>query len=301
MQLGGIYINQIIYVDVLVVLNLFVNYFLLLSTSALIHIKVKILRLLLASSVGAIYSLSIFIPINNIFVSVLLKLLCSAIIVLSAFGFHSTKNFLRAYGAFFLSNFIFAGFMFAVWIFFKPNSMIYQSGTVYFDINAAALTFSTVVCYIISALISHILKRRAPDSHIVKITISINGTEVSGLALFDTGNTLKEPFSSYPVIICEYKLIHKIIPTNLDNILNNPNQYDISNSNIRLVNFNSIGGSGLLPAFKPDYIIIENGKEKRKRENVYIGIYKGILSNGEYNALVGNLFFEATEKGELTY
>ena len=46
--------KQVIYVDVLVAINLFVNYFLLLATAKFFSLSVKRYRILLASALGAV-------------------------------------------------------------------------------------------------------------------------------------------------------------------------------------------------------------------------------------------------------
>ena len=59
------------YVDVLLGLNLFINYFLLLSVAKFLRISVRRLRLLAGAAIGAAYSLVILVPMPNI-----LALLC---------------------------------------------------------------------------------------------------------------------------------------------------------------------------------------------------------------------------------
>ena len=296
---GGFFIHQVIYVDVLILLNLILNYLLLASTAAIISTKIKPFRLILSSSLGAIYSLIIFIPNLNLFFSLLLKIVCSVLMVLIAFNFNSVKQFGRAYASFFLANFMFAGLMLAVWITFKPNGMIYQNGAVYFDINAVYLIIGAVICYIVSLLISHFIKRRAPDSHIMNLKINNKDEFVYIKALLDTGNTLKEPFSSFPVIICEYQAIKKIIPDNIKDFINKPIQSDFSTiDNIRFVSFKSVGGSGLLPAFKPKSVEFKIKNKNFNISDVYLAVYNKSLSNGEYNALMGSLLLEQSSKGE---
>ena len=60
--------KQVIYIDVLIIVNLFVNYFILLTTSKFLNLKLKLSRLILGEILGAIYSLYIFIPAPNTFI-----------------------------------------------------------------------------------------------------------------------------------------------------------------------------------------------------------------------------------------
>lgn len=295
----GLFIHQVIYVDVLILINLVVNYLLLLSTAAVAGLKIKSYRLIISSSLGAIYSLIIFIPDLNLCISILLKIACSVLMIFIAFIFNSIKQFIRAYASFLLSNFMFAGLMLAIWITFKPNGMIYQNGAVYFDVNAVYLIICAVISYITSFVISKFIKHRAPDSHIIDLTINNKCGSVLIKTLLDTGNALKEPFSSFPVIICEYNSIKELIPQNIKDSMNKMTETDLSSiNNIRFVSFKSVGGSGLLPAFKPQSVNFKIKGKEYKNTDVYIAVYNKSLSNGEYNALMGTLILEYSSKGE---
>lgn len=296
--------QQVVYVDILLLLNLFVNYFLLRSMSAMMHASPYRIRIFISSSIGAVYSLIIFLPDFGIFFSIILRVSCSVVMVFIAANPKTLKMFLRAFGCFFMSSFAFAGIMLGIWLAFKPDGMIYKNGAVYFDIDAFLLTVSAVICYIIISVISYFSKRKAPDSHIVNIKILHNGHTVEGPALFDTGNTLCEPFSSFPAIVCEYGFVEKLLDYEIKKlILNNPTEMTQSNklSEIRFISFKSVGGEGLLPAFPPTSVTVYDRGRKFEQNNVYIAVYSKNLSSGDYVALIGNPFFEAAEKGEHRY
>ena len=52
--------GNVIYIDVLIVLNIFINYFLLLATTFFLHQKPKRWRLVVSAVVGSLFSLLIF-------------------------------------------------------------------------------------------------------------------------------------------------------------------------------------------------------------------------------------------------
>lgn len=56
-----------IYVDVLVVINIFINYFLLSAASLIVRLKPKRIRLAAGAFTGGAYSLVIFCPIFRIY------------------------------------------------------------------------------------------------------------------------------------------------------------------------------------------------------------------------------------------
>ena len=152
--------KQVIYVDVLIIVNLFVNYFLLLTTSKFLNLKLKLSRFILGEILGSIYSLYIFIPEPNLFVSVLVKLFMSITMVAAAFEFNKIKQFLKIIVCFYAVNFAFSGTMFTLWCFLKPNGMIINNDIVYFNISPLTLIISTVVYYIIIEIINRVIEKK---------------------------------------------------------------------------------------------------------------------------------------------
>ncbi len=263
--------KQTIYVDVLVGVNLFINYFLLLAVSRFLSLPVKRLRLIAASALGAAYSLTILLPEVNLFLSFFIKLIMAATIVLAAYPFNGLKQLLRELGSFYIMSFSFAGFMLALWYFVAPQGLIIKNSVVYFDISPLLLIILTVICYIIIRLINRVTGRQMSDQILCKIKIDYNGKSSSCFAKVDTGNSLTEPFSNYPVAVVYEESIASLIPPE-------------TSGKIRLVPFQAVSGGGLLPSFKPDLLTIICGKKQFKIHNVYIAVTKASL--GEFSALL---------------
>ncbi|MEG1180156.1 MAG: sigma-E processing peptidase SpoIIGA, partial [Oscillospiraceae bacterium] len=55
---------------------------------------------------------------------------------------------------------------------------------------------------------------------------------------------------------------------------------------------NSIGGNGLLKAFRPDSLILIHNKNKKSFDSVYVAIKNISLSNGEYIAIVSPVMID---------
>ncbi|NCC87410.1 MAG: hypothetical protein EOM05_06020 [Clostridia bacterium] len=294
--------KQSVYIDILIAINIFVNYFLLLETAFISHEKPKRLRLLLASTLGGVYSLIIILPEMNVFLSILLKLILSTTIILAAFKIKNIRHFLRIFALFFAVNFIFAGLMFAVWIVLKPNSMQFNNGAVYFDINILTLTIMTVFCYVVVTIISKLARRNSSHDKIIDLTISFENKTISGRALIDTGNSLCDTFSGSPVVVAEYNFLKEILPDELgeymkdSNCLETDKISDNYKGKIRLIPFNSIGGEGLLKAFRPDNIKIYYKKRYITINSIYVAVKNISLSNGEYIAIINPSMLDEFEK-----
>ena len=77
--------KQTIYIDVLLAVNIFINYFLLLAAAKFLAVKRIRLRILAASILGAAYSLTMLLPSIPMVLALLMKLVMSASLVFVAF------------------------------------------------------------------------------------------------------------------------------------------------------------------------------------------------------------------------
>ncbi len=283
--------KQVVYIDVLFVLNLFINYFLLLGTGALLRLKMPRWRLLCGASLGGLYSLFIFIPSMGPVYSLLLKLLLSVSIVFVTFKKNGFRFSLRVLGCFYGVNFIFAGFMMAIWIIFKPGRMVINNGVVYFDISFLTLVISTVVSYSILILIAKYLKRDAPNNKVYDIAVSMFGETIETRALLDTGNALTEPFSDIPVAVVEYRYIEPLLPVDMKAFFKDnaggvtPDVNEAWKGRVRMIPYHSLENMGMLPAFRPDQLKIKGFANPGER-NVFVAVCDEKLPIHEYGAIL---------------
>lgn len=254
-------LKQTIYVDVLVAVNFFINYFLLLATAKFLAVPAKRGRLAAASGLGALFSLSILLPETPAVLSIAVKLLMSAAIVLSAFGCGGMKRFLRNTAAFYIINFGFAGLMLALWYFFAPQGLIIRNSIVYFNISPILLILFSVACYLIITLVNRITGRQMPKEMFCRIVISCGGVSCDCTAKIDTGNALREPFSNDPAVVVSEEAVKRAIPPD-------------GSLNMRLIPFDAVSGHGTLKAFRPDRLTIYYGKKTIQVNRVYIAVSK---------------------------
>lgn len=140
--------KQVIYLDVLICINLLINYFILLAMSKFLHLRSKRIRLIIASLLGAIYSIIILFPKMLFISSAIIKILMSISIVGAAFGFNF-KKIIRNSFIFYIINFIFGGFIFCLWYFCNATGAVMKNGMLYLNISPIFLAFSTILAYII--------------------------------------------------------------------------------------------------------------------------------------------------------
>ncbi len=244
---------MIIYVDVLLAVNLYINYFLIRGAALLLRRSVTIRRCIFASFIGAVIALVIFLPDLPFLISAAIKMACSIVIVSIAFGKVKPPEMIINTLCFLVISFVYAGLMLALWVFAAPFGMFYRNGTVYFDIPLLAIAIFTVLAYAVIRFVHYIMSKRRISAAATEITLISQGNEIKLEGMADTGNSLCDPFSGKPAIICNIAYISSIVPSNIISYLNG--DIDVIEG-LRLVPYSTIMGESLIPVFFADRILI---------------------------------------------
>lgn len=279
--------TKTIYLDILVLLNIYVSYFLLIATAKIMSYKINKWRLFSGCIMGGVFSLIILFDLHEI-EFILIKILMGVSLVLVTF-YSKDKLFLIKSGLYFMAtNFIYGGMMFFIWFFIKPNIMTFKNGVAYFDISALMITISTIIAYIFVHLFCYILNKRNKQKEVIDIKISLNGREIVTNGFVDTGNKLVDLLTSLPVVVCEFDEIKDIFSDKTRDYYSKFTEFSFNESitfeqkkNMRVVNINSINGESCFPAFKPDYIEVYSIKK-----DAVIAVTTKKLSDGSYSAIL---------------
>lgn len=288
---------MVVYVDVLIVINLFVNYALLLCSSFILKGKTKNLRLLAGAMLGSLYGLVIFLPEIPVYIELSMRVAITFLIVIVAFGFKNLRRFLRCFFTFLAVTVAFGGIMFALWVTVAPIGMIYNNGTVYFDIDISVLAISTIACFTLVSIVSKIISRRAPTQMMYNLTICNSGKSISGIALCDTGNSLTENFSGYPVIIGEYNTLLSVLPKSVTDYYANPSMNN-NVENLRIIVCKTVSDVSLLPAFRPEKVEITSLSKNVKTDEVYVAVTQNRIGGGEFDFILNPKIFDGVSTYE---
>lgn len=122
--------------DVLLLENIVINYFILLLTAKISKNKTSNLRLLLGSFIGASYVLLLIIcPNIKIYYTAFAKIILSLVIIAVVFSVEKIKEFLKIISIFYISTFIFAGAAFA-FLYINRSDGIVKNGIIYIFWNS---------------------------------------------------------------------------------------------------------------------------------------------------------------------
>ena len=257
---------QTVYVDILFVVNCFIDLMLLLCVGRLLHLRTKPVRLLLAALTGGGLSLWALLPPLPALLNLLPDLLGAALLVLVAFGKAPPKRFAVRAAAFFSVSFSFCGLMVFVCTVLRPKGLAVYNDVVYFNISPFVLIILTLICYYMLLLLKRITKGAA-GKQICTVTLRCGGKEAVFRALADTGCQVREPFSGEYVIIAERCCLAEL---------------PLLNFSKRIIPFESLGGAGCLEGMRAEEILID-GREISNR--LYIGVCEDVLQ-GEVKAIV---------------
>lgn len=289
-----------IYIDVVLIENLIMDFIILLATGIVLKEKIKTVRLLLASLLGAIYSIVSYMSILEIYSSIILKIILSIVIVYIAFNPQTMKKMWKNILIFYLTSFVFGGSAFALIYIVKPQDILMKNGLFLGTYPLKTILLGAIISFIIIITAFTIVKTRITKKDMLcEVEIQINGKKIETTAMLDTGNLLKEPITNTPVIVVEHTLLYDCIPKEILNHLEELLGGEFNNisekmkeeymTKLKFIPFSSLGKqNGMLLGLKADFVKIKDGEREEKKDNVIVGIYnKSLTKRGEYRALLG--------------
>jgi stage II sporulation protein GA (sporulation sigma-E factor processing peptidase) len=289
-----------IYIDIVLIENLIMNYIILFTTAVVLKIKVNHIRLILASLLGAGYSIIAYMGIIKVYSSIILKIILSVLIIYIAFNPQNIKKMCKDLLLFYLVSFVFGGAAFALIYIIKPQNILMKNGLFLGTYTLKTVMLGAVVAFCINIGAFAIIKNKISKKDMFcEIEILINQKKIKTKAMIDTGNMLKEPITNVPVIVVEHILLYSCMPKEILNNLKEIMGGDFKNipcdiqekyiSKLKLIPFSSLGKqNGMLIGIRPEYVKVITDEQEKINKNVIIGIYeKSLTKKGEYQALIG--------------
>lgn len=289
-----------IYAEYLFLENFIMNFLILHITSYFCKYQGKLYKLIIGASVGALYAFIIFFPSLHFLLSFSMKLVISMLIIVISFTPHKFRDFFKYLSIFYLVSFVFGGTAFAFFYFTNFNSIL-SNGVFYTNsFSIKVLLYSVAVAYILIVLSIGYIKNKVNKENLYKeIVIEFDSKEKEVNALIDTGNSLSDPISQFPVIVVEYNAIEELLPEGVKDIFKNDNWNKLEQittilqksnwmNRFRIIPFTSLGmENGMLIGFKPDSVKLKIKGDVMNLSKIIVGISTSRLSkNGDYKALL---------------
>lgn len=299
-----------IYVDIVLLENLCMNYIILFGTAYIIKIKVKHLRILASSMIGAIYAILAYSGIFKLYENIFVKIILSICMVYIAYNPKNIKGIIKELVVFYLVSFALGGCAFALLYIVKPQDIFIKDGVFIGTYPIKIVLLGGVVGFTITYISFKLVKNRMNKSELIyEIYIRLEEKELKLKVMLDTGNMLKDPISNSPVALIDKTKLYELLPKEiLDNSkemlggeFKNQDEIDYKyKSRLRIIPFTSVGKqNGMILGIKADEIRIITDVEEIINEKAIIGIYDRKFSKTDkYCGLIG---LDMLEKVELIY
>ena len=284
---------MIIYADQMFFENFIMNYIILYMTAKLCGIEFKWYKLSIGAAIGAMYVIFsyIFLFYNDPFI--IGKVLLSVVIVYSSFFPRELKRFLKLLICFYMITFFIGGISFGLAYFFNVVT-INEGGILYVEeFPVIIVAIGSCIAFILGKYIFTFLKtRKKMKEFLYKLKIKLLGKTAEIDVLYDSGHSVREPFTNYPVVIVEKEAIRDIVTKDIYEAIKSGNSEiaDDFKSKVRIVPISTVSSDReVLIGFKADecYIYKEKGEEKVK--NAIIAICdKKLSKDGSYAGLIGD-------------
>ncbi len=256
---------MIVYADVLICINIIIDYFLIGFAGVIIKSKCSFRRQLLGAFIGGVCSLLILIERESVLIAIAVRLITSVSVTLAAFGFLNIKVFFKRLGCLYGASFLFSGALNLLLELLNPVGLIVHNGIVYYDLSALLLVVLVAVIYSALTIFSKIFKRNSEE--LCKIEICEGNNIASIIALIDSGNNLIEPFSEKGVALVDPKYFELL---------------SCDKKHKRLIPYKTVSGEGTVFGFVPDKIrLLSSGEEL----DLYIAFSPEPLG-GKYGAIL---------------
>ncbi len=267
---------KILYLDVYIFLNILTDYLLCLAAARLCSLRLKRGRLLLASLLGAAFAAASLFPALGFLASPWAKLLAGAAMGLAAFGAEARP--LRCILVMFAVSATFGGLVYAL-------SLL--SGEVPV-LSLRTLTAAFFLCYGLLRLLSR-FRSRWDGGRKAAVRLRFSGREADFCALIDSGNSIRDPGTGESVLVAspaalrpvfaEYTvLLEELAPVEL---LEAAALIPAFSGRLRLIPFRSLGGSGLLPVFRPERLWVDGAEV----DGMLVAVSRQVRGNG-YEAIL---------------
>ncbi len=261
------------YADLYWILNFIMNLFLLYVTAWWINEPASIKRWIFASAVCAtlpvittyLYNYGIKLP------GLLTAVSGLALLVWQAYRPGSLRQFLKIIFNFVLLSAFTAGMLFMLKGIFQKKGFYgrYQGRQ---EVSLLFLLISVFMLYILFRLLRvSILKQELRQRSVVNATLVHNGRKHEIKALYDTGNHLISPYTGEPVVVISKELSDCLgLKENLNPLL---------------IPYHSIGGDGLLEAYRLDLLQFKDGST---RKNFLAAVSGNICKDKEIQMILNN-------------
>lgn len=259
-----------IYIDVLLLENFLVNFFLIYVTIRTVRIYCDLKRVYLSAFIGSLSCIIVLLyPMNSI-MQLIMKFGVAFVMLWIPYG-NKFSAVIKALLIFIMYSMVLAGMC----IFIKFNEMGFlPTDKVILDFSYKKLLLAIMIIFVfIDRIVIYIRDRKDLHKLVYNIDICFDEYKKSIRAFLDTGNELREPVTNLPVILVEESMFELM---------------KFEEKSMFTIPYRVVDGSkGKLYGIKPRRVDIHLDDDNIESKQVIIAFCKEKLSTtGDFNALL---------------
>ena len=254
----GVGMVEEIYGDVLFIINFSMDFLSLFMVGKLLHLGMRTWRVILGSSLGALYGVVELLLDAGDLVSFLMTAAVMLLMCLTAFGRQRGGRFVMAVLLFCGINMLVGGAMTAAFVRLGAYEQYIEIGgdlhTVYGDMPVWLFAVLASLSALFTYLVGRVF-RRARAVRSCEIRVLFGGESAVLTGLVDSGNLLTEPLSGTPVIFVKESAASFLSAKLLEAMRTGEASVDcLAGARLRFVPSRTVSGDGLLIAAVPERV-----------------------------------------------
>lgn len=240
-----------VYLDLVFLLNFFLDFLLLLTVNAILKRNVKIRRIILGGIVGSLSTFLLFFSFNSLELF-FMKLIVSIFMILCTFKYHTIKELLTNLLYLYFTSILLGGFLYYLNLEFSYEVIKNVFVSNQFHLNYILIILIGPLILFIYIKQNIYQKKRNKTIYLIQLVKGKKKYQYTGY--LDTGNKLYDPYSARPV-----------------HLLYDPNFKITKKDKMIYVPYHGLQSTGIIPCIFFDKMIIDN---KREISKVLIGLSK---------------------------
>lgn len=279
----------VVYIDVLFLLNLVVDYLLLLASARITGEMISRPRLALGALLGAAYAAVLFLPGCAWLSHPICRICVAMLMVLTGFG--GSPRLLRLLLVFWGASAALGGLVLALQLLGR-GGLTLENGVLYTGFDVRLLLVTTILCYAaLSLTFGRAARHGGKRQDFCPARLTLGEKTLSLTVLIDTGNTLTDPTNNRPVMVAEARALGALLPEGIDPADPVGSMERLEDETmrrrLRLLPYRAVGVEyGMLLAVRMDRVALG----KRELEGLLVALSPTPVSDGgAYQALIGEI------------
>ncbi|MEW5921824.1 MAG: sigma-E processing peptidase SpoIIGA [Bacillota bacterium] len=288
------------YVDLALILNTGVNFFLLQLTAVIARQRVHFYRLMLVSFGGSLFPLALYLMEKPALLLIPARVLLPCLMVFFAFRPRHWRQGICQYLVFYVCSIALGGLA----LFLSSGQKLSFSGGEAYLLpppSLLKLLLAAMLLYMGMRCLEPLLREKlhfylSPSTLEMEISF---GDKVKRLTAFiDTGNMLCCPFSGIPVAVAAYEAVHELLPEGVCTFLESKNSNmdwfhleailsaSENAAKFCIVPYHSLNEKGFLLAFRPDKLTLREEGKGAVETRLLVAVQKGDRIGADYEVLL---------------